>query len=66
MEGPRPSLDEAKKASVKGRWTETPLEKAARRLCNIVRMAWMGGCLLYLNGIHEVEISVSDVRVRTP
>ncbi|MEM4493716.1 MAG: hypothetical protein QXJ71_08165 [Pyrobaculum sp.] len=42
MEGPRPSLDKAKEASAKGRWAVTPLEKAARRLCNTARMAWMG------------------------
>ncbi|MEM2842251.1 MAG: PaREP1 family protein [Thermoproteota archaeon] len=64
------SLDEAKVADERGRWTVTLLEKAVGKIASNlgveVRIAWDAANYLLIWGFHETKLDVEDVKSRIP
>ncbi len=58
------NLEEAKIALDKGRWTVSLLDKAARKLGDIIWRAWTEAYFLHVNGFHETRIDIDDVKAR--
>ncbi|GAB6945714.1 PaREP1 family protein [Vulcanisaeta sp. JCM 14467] len=58
------SLDEAREAAEKGRWTVSLLDDAVSKLGDVAERAWAEAYFLHVNGFHEVRIRIDEVERR--